>query len=181
MDPSTALAPTQATIDAIFVRRAFRPADWRAARRLLDEYLDWLQGHEHLARTDRAYQNQADRLRPEVTFSTPHRLFLASRGANRDDSVGCVGVRVASSTAELTRLYVTPDARGLGAARALVRTAISDAATRRFGLLRLNTHPPTMPDAYALYRKLGFVVTGTQAGVSGGVSMELALPAVNRG
>jgi ribosomal protein S18 acetylase RimI-like enzyme len=179
MDAYTDRSPARRAVDDVRVRRAHRPSDWHAARRLLDEYLDWLEGHEYLARTDTAYKNQADRLRPAVTFGRPHRLFLASLG-HGGDHVGCVGVRLSGAKAELTRLYVSPEARGFGAARALVLAAVADTTARGFDRLYLDTHPPTMPAAYHLYREAGFVVTGAQAGVPDGVSMELALPAAKR-
>jgi putative acetyltransferase len=121
---------------------------------------------------------RADGRTPALSFTSPNRFFVASRHPHGDtDDIGCVGVRVFRSSAELTRLYVHPFARGLGAARALVQAAIADITARRVDRLRVDTHPRVMPAAFQLYQDLGFVVTGATPGVAGGVSMQLWLPA----
>jgi GNAT superfamily N-acetyltransferase len=58
---------------------------------------------------------------------------------------------------ELKRLYVAPEARGLG--RHPVVAAVEAAADLGFDVLRLETHAGHMPAAVAQYRKLGFRVT----------------------
>jgi GNAT superfamily N-acetyltransferase len=88
-------------------------------------------------------------------------------------------VRVFRSSAELTRLYVEPSARGLGAARALVHAAIADVTVRRVERLRLDTNPRVMPAAFQLCQDLGFVVTGAVPGTAHGVSMQLSLRAAS--
>jgi GNAT superfamily N-acetyltransferase len=61
------------------------------------------------------------------------------------------------STAELKRVYVRPEARGLGAGRALVEKALEVA--RRTGVRRvvLESHEGFMSRAVDLYRRVGFV------------------------
>jgi GNAT superfamily N-acetyltransferase len=165
-----------ATLETVSVRRAEAAHDWRVARRLLREYFDWVHGQDDLPPTDRAVV-RADGRTPALSFTSPNRFFIASRHPHGDaDDIGCVGVRVFRSSAELTRLYVRPFARGLGAARALVQAAIADITVRRVDRLRLDAHPRVMPAAFQLYRDLGFVVTGPMPGVDGGVSMQLSLP-----
>lgn len=71
--------------------------------------------------------------------------------------IGCVGVRVLTpDTAELTRMYVAPEARGLGVAVELV-TAAEAVARDGFGAgrIRLDTRKD-LAEARALYARLGY-------------------------
>lgn len=80
-------------------------------------------------------------------------LFVASDAGR---PLGCAGVRyLDAETAELTRVFVAPEARGLGLGAALVG-AVEDAA-RRSGrtTVRLDTRSDLV-EARALYAKLGY-------------------------
>jgi ribosomal protein S18 acetylase RimI-like enzyme len=82
-------------------------------------------------------------------------LFLARDGAGA--AIGCVGLRpLADGCCEMKRLYVAPAARGLGLGRLLVDAVLAAAVSRGYGEIRLDTLP-TMGEALALYRRLGFV------------------------
>ncbi|MCK6404609.1 MAG: carbonate dehydratase [Rhodocyclaceae bacterium] len=70
--------------------------------------------------------------------------------------VGCVGVRpISDGAAEMKRLYVEPDARGLGVGHALALAAIRAAKELGYKRLLLDTLP-AMRIAVKLYRELGF-------------------------
>ncbi|WP_229075663.1 GNAT family N-acetyltransferase [Actinoplanes sp. DH11] len=70
--------------------------------------------------------------------------------------VGCGALRRLDETsAELKRMYVTPESRGSGVATALLR-ALEDAAARRgWTILRLETGP-AQPDAMRFYEREGY-------------------------
>ena len=80
--------------------------------------------------------------------------FLVARDGGR--AVGCGAIRLIDPrTAEVKRMYVEPEHRGKGVARAVL--ARLDAAARRLGARRLVLETGThSPEALALYRGAGF-------------------------
>jgi putative acetyltransferase len=92
---------------------------------------------------------------------------------------GCVGLRAfpCEGTCEMKRLYVRPGFRGGKLGKQLVDQVLLEARHLGYSRLRLDTHPPSMQAALAMYRKLGFqeVRPDPSEAVEGLVYMELQL------
>jgi carbonic anhydrase len=93
--------------------------------------------------------------------------------------VGCVGLRPfpLQGACEMKHLYVRPTFRGGGLGYELVKRVVQEASALGYSRLRLDTHPPTMQSALAMYRRFGFreVEPAAIEAVEGLVYMELTL------
>lgn len=156
----------------IVVRRAQHPVEWRAADSLVAEYLDWLDDSLGSAIVRKDGIALADRLGVALSFAAPNHFYLAWL---EGQPIGCAGVRIAGADAELTRLFVTARARGLGVSEMLVKAAITGVRAGGHAYLRLETHRPTMPVAYDVYRRLGFEERRGGDDIDGAVQMVLQL------
>lgn len=73
-----------------------------------------------------------------------------------DDAVGCGALRpLGANIAEIKRMYVRPDARGRGIARAVLERLERIAAERGYKTVRLETGN-RQPEALALYASSGY-------------------------
>jgi len=133
------------------VRKAFGDADWVDVRRLIGAYLDSLG-------FDIGFQGLDPELAdPASSYGPPSGAALLAVGED-GRAVGFTGVRAfgAEGDGELKRMYVAPQARGLGLGRALGEAAID--AARALGQRRLLLDSrASLAAACALYRDLGFV------------------------
>jgi GNAT superfamily N-acetyltransferase len=81
-------------------------------------------------------------------------LLLAKRG---DDALGCIALKPLGppGVAEIKRLYVRPEGRGLGLGKALIGAILTAGEELGYGELKLDTLPH-LKAAIALYIQAGF-------------------------
>ncbi|HSQ23047.1 MAG TPA: GNAT family N-acetyltransferase [Pyrinomonadaceae bacterium] len=119
------------------------------ARTLFREYSAWVE-------IDLCFQNFEEELAelPGDYAPPDGRLLLALHNAQ---AAGCVALRkIGEGICEMKRLFVREAFRGHGLGRKLVETAIDEAKQIGYERMRLDTLPPKMNDAIALYRSFGF-------------------------
>ncbi len=104
-------------------------------------------------------QFDEDRWRERAIGSATVRLFLAWVG---DEAVGIAGcVDEGDGTAQLVSVWVRPDRRGRGVARALTTAALDFANDLGLSIIRLWVTEGNT-SARRLYERLGFTPTGHQ-------------------
>jgi ribosomal protein S18 acetylase RimI-like enzyme len=109
----------------------------------------------------------AERATLPAPYAPPGGLLLLARDEG-GKALGCVGVRPQSETeCEIKRLYVRPDARGVGLGRALVRAAIDGARAMGYGQMVLVAIEGTTEHAQRIYRDLCFTPTPPFRSVTG--------------
>jgi ribosomal protein S18 acetylase RimI-like enzyme len=103
------------------------------------------------------------------------RLILAEYSGQL---AGCVALhKLGDDICEMKRLYLRSQFRGKGLGRALADRIIADARQIGYHRMRLDTVEPVMPDAVAMYRKIGFRETAPYCAnpITGALYMELQL------
>lgn len=138
------------------VIRASTPTDFSELQRLLSEYEESLPGelrHGAVPEARELSRKYED-------------LDAAFIGRADDRAAACVVIdRLSASLAAIRRLYVRPAFRRRGLARALVLSACEFARSAGYERIALDTDKETLPDAYALYRSLGFTACAPFAAV----------------
>ena len=142
----------------------------KQARQLFKEYAAWLE-------IDLCFQNFEKELADlPGDYATPNgRLLLAY---DDNESAGCVALRkIDAGICEMKRLFVRDKFRGRGLGRSLIDAIISEAKDIGYKRMRLDTLPPKMNDAIALYRSFGFkeIKPYYKNPVPGAMFMELKL------
>lgn len=104
------------------------------------------------------YPAESNHLVDIATLEAPNVSFLVAR--NGGDVVGCCALVTAEDgTAEIKRMFVDPQARGLKVASLLMAALEAIAAEKRLTAIRLETGI-YQPEAIGLYRKHGYVEIG---------------------
>ena len=140
------------------------------ARQLFNEYSAWLQ-------IDLCFQNFEKELAelPGDYASPDGRLILAY---DDEELAGCVALRkIDEGICEMKRLFLRDRFRGKGLGRSLIEAIINEAKQIGYERMRLDTLPPKMNKAIALYNELGFkeIEPYYNNPVLGAVFMELSL------
>jgi GNAT superfamily N-acetyltransferase len=156
--------------DSVTIQPAATPDDLTAARTLFRAYADSLG-------FSLCFENFDDELAalPGIYAPPKGALLIARKGAS---VVGCVGLRpLDAQTAEMKRLYLTQEARGLGLGRKLCEALIAAAKKIGYTRMRLDTVPGKMDSAITLYRALGFrtIPPYNASPIPGIIHMELTL------
>jgi GNAT superfamily N-acetyltransferase len=127
----------------------------QAARDLIGEYLRWIAS---AAAASYGLSFDVDAMVAsdieEAKFYPPSGRFYL---INRDGShvgVGCLK-GITSSVAEIQRMYVQPDVRGVGAGRLLLQQLLSDGRAIGYHTVRLESLK-FLSAAHALYKSVGF-------------------------
>lgn len=136
------------------ISTASSAADLEQARALFREYVAEVDAPCCFATFDEELASL-----PGEYASPAGRLFLARSGGS---VAGCVAMRPLGESCEMKRLYVRKPFRSSGLGRELARQVLAAAREQRYGSVVLDTLP-SMVEAIALYRSLGFRERGPYA------------------
>jgi putative acetyltransferase len=142
------VSPETNTDGRVRIVNAASADDTERARELFREYAD-------ATGVDLCFQGFAQELSglPGGYAPPRGRLLLALVDGR---AAGCVALReFEEGVCEMKRLYVRPEFRGLRLGRSLAERVVAEAKSIGYQSMRLDTLP-TMTEAIALYRSLGF-------------------------
>ena len=152
------------------LRQAESPAQITQARELFLEYADSL----GFSLCFQSFDQELATL-PGDYAPPDGRLLIAEY---RGQLAGCVALhKLEPEICEMKRLYLRPQLRGRGVGRALAEAVIAEARAIGYRKMRLDTVEPVMPNAVAMYRRLGFVEIDPYRAnpIAGALYMELGL------
>lgn len=127
---------------------ASSPEHYARARKIIEDYQRWLG-------IDLCFQNFQDELASLPAMYGPPKGAILLAEMDGEDA-GCVALRdMGAGVAEMKRLYVAPDYRGLGIGRSLTEEFLSVAQRLGYSAVRLDTIP-RLGVAHTIYQKFGF-------------------------
>jgi DNA-binding MarR family transcriptional regulator len=108
-------------------------------------------------RFDGGYDPRLPLAATTAELTPPDGLFLVAR--LRGEAIGCGGLALhGAEPTEITRLWVSPSARGLGVGRRILGELEQHARQRGVAVVRLETNR-TLTEAASLYRSAGYAET----------------------
>jgi ribosomal protein S18 acetylase RimI-like enzyme len=120
-----------------------------AARYCIESYYDTLRD-----RFDAGFDPAVTRQVPVADLTEPAGLLLVAR--LHDEPVGCGALRFpGDGVAEIKRMWVAPEARGLGVGRRMLSELEEHARRRGLAVVRLDTNR-NLHEAQSLYRSAGY-------------------------
>ncbi len=129
--------------------RARSAGDIEEVRQLFREYSAWVE-------VDLCFQSFEKELAELPGKYAPPEGRLLLLGHN-GQMAGCVALRkLGEGICEMKRLFVRETFRGQGLGRYLIEAVVREAKEIGYERMRLDTLPPKMNDAIALYRLFGF-------------------------
>jgi ribosomal protein S18 acetylase RimI-like enzyme len=124
---------------------------WQDLRTLFVEYQTWL----GISLCFQNFDQELERL--QQIYAPPQGFALVAY--HNHLAVGCIALKpLETGVAELKRLFVKPEARGLGIGSVLVRTVINMAPARNYRAIRLDSLSH-LTQALSIYRSVGFYET----------------------
>lgn len=128
---------------------AVEPPDSADARACLSSYF-----RELAARFEGGYDAAGDSTAPDEKMRPPGGVFVVARLDGR--AVGCGGLkRVDEAGGEIKRVWTSPDVRGLGVARTIMRRLEAEARQMGLKTVRLDTNKALF-EARAFYLRRGY-------------------------
>lgn len=144
-----AMSEVRRLLDAARIAIEAEPSSSNDASWCLEQYFA-----ELAARFDQGFDPQAGKSVSAAEMTPPAGLFLLARLDGRP--VGCAALlRLDDETAEIKRMWIAPEVRGLGLARRMLDQLESVALEWKFRRVRLDTNR-ALTEAQALYRRQGY-------------------------
>lgn len=128
--------------------------DIASIRKLFTAYADWLVGELNI---DLGYQDFSKELASlPAKYALPNGILLIAKNYLQD-AIGCIALKslVDKEICEVKRLYLSPQARGIGLGKSLISEVLSYAKSQNYEKAFLDTQP-SMKSAIHLYKSFGF-------------------------
>lgn len=138
------------------IRPADHETDRAAIRSLFWDYLEWANGRvieEFGVDFDIAAMLERDMAELAI-FSPPRGQLVLAREGHDVVGIGCLK-RSTEGVGEIKRMYVRPEFRGKGIARAILEALLAEARSLGYSRVRLDS-AGFMKEAHTLYRSSGF-------------------------
>ena len=144
--------PTENTPIALI--RAVTKADFENGRMLFGAYIRSLDFELDFQDVERELEEI------HLEYNHPHGALLLGYDTRIDRAIACIGIRrFDAGSAELKRMYVDPQYRGLQLGRRLLEMALGEAAGLGYTYMLLDS-VSSMQSAIKLYRAFGFQEIG---------------------